>query len=109
MSTPLQPCGTPAAYKRHKKRGEPTCGPCKEANRKESTKYRKRATAPRNGSTLDDLLAEIRFLLNAGEGEHRILVATGYVGRAKTLRCRLTKAGHHDLSNQIFYNWELAA
>ena len=29
----LLPCGTPAAYKRHKKRGETACGPCLEAAR----------------------------------------------------------------------------
>jgi alpha-galactosidase/6-phospho-beta-glucosidase family protein len=29
----LKPCGTTAAYRRHINRGEPTCDPCKEANR----------------------------------------------------------------------------
>ncbi|MGZ4663618.1 MAG: hypothetical protein ACXV5Q_00830 [Frankiaceae bacterium] len=29
----LQPCGTPAAYRRHQKAGETPCAPCVEANR----------------------------------------------------------------------------
>jgi len=105
-----QPCGTPAAYQRHKRHNETPCEPCRAAYRQaDAAKRRKPRTTPRSETNLNDLLTEIRFLLNAGEGEHRILTATGYQGRAKTLRCRLTKAGHHDLANQIFYNWELAA
>lgn len=30
---PVQPCGTEAAYRRHKKAKEPTCQPCREARR----------------------------------------------------------------------------
>jgi WhiB family transcriptional regulator, redox-sensing transcriptional regulator len=30
----LQPCGTPAAYTRHRRRGEPACEACREANRR---------------------------------------------------------------------------
>jgi hypothetical protein len=29
---PLQPCGTRSAYARHRRRGEPTCQPCRDAN-----------------------------------------------------------------------------
>ena len=29
----LEPCGTVAAYKRHLRRGEPSCAPCREAER----------------------------------------------------------------------------
>ncbi|MCP2339213.1 hypothetical protein [Actinomadura rupiterrae] len=32
MSRTLQPCGTRAAYKRHKRRGEQPCEPCRQAN-----------------------------------------------------------------------------
>ena len=109
MSTALKPCGTPAAYKRHKRRGEPACDPCRDANREESSRQRKQPTQPRSESTTPHLIAEIRFLINAGEGEHRILQATGYEGRAKSLRCRLTKAGHHNLAQAVFNTWELAA
>lgn len=31
-SKPLQPCGTPAAYQRHRKNGEEACDACKSAN-----------------------------------------------------------------------------
>jgi hypothetical protein len=105
-----QPCGTPAAYQRHKRHGETPCEPCRTAYRQaDAAKRRKPTTTPRSETNLNELLTEIRFLLNAGEGEHRLLTATVYQRRAKTLRCRLTKAGQHDLANQIFYNWELAA
>ena len=30
-SRPVPPCGTPRAYHRHLRRGEPTCGPCRKA------------------------------------------------------------------------------
>lgn len=33
MARELAPCGTPAAYRRHKRKGEDVCGPCAEANR----------------------------------------------------------------------------
>jgi hypothetical protein len=107
-----QPCGTPAAFQRHKRHGQEPCDPCRVAYRAaDAAKRRKNpaTTAPRSETNLNDLLTEIRFLLNAGEGEHRILQATGYEGRAKSLRCRLTKAGHHDLAAQVFNTWELAA
>lgn len=31
IDRPLQPCGTPAAYRRHQSRGESACDPCKTA------------------------------------------------------------------------------
>lgn len=37
----LKPCGTPAAYRRHIKRGETPCEPCRKAN----------ADAKRGGAT----------------------------------------------------------
>ena len=42
----LKPCGTPAAYRRHKRRGEEACGPCKEAVRvKEGSRKAESRTA----------------------------------------------------------------
>lgn len=39
----LQPCGTPAAERRHRKNGEPICAPCRAAtNEKSRQDYRKR-------------------------------------------------------------------
>lgn len=47
MTRPLRPCGTYAAYMRHKKAGEPTCQPCRDANAARQRGYRKTATGPR--------------------------------------------------------------
>jgi hypothetical protein len=107
-----QPCGTPAAFQRHKRAGQTPCEPCRVAYRQaDAAKRRKNPanTQPRSETNLNDLLNEIRFLLNAGEGEHRILQATGYQGRAKTLRGRLVTAGQQDLAQAVFNSWELAA
>lgn len=46
----VHPCGTEAAYQRHRKRGEPTCRPCKDAHnehRRES--LRRLREEPRTG------------------------------------------------------------
>jgi hypothetical protein len=107
-----QPCGTPAAFQRHRRHGEQPCEPCRVAFRAYDANKRRKTpgtTQPRSETNLTELLNEIRFLINAGEGEHRILQATGYEGRAKSLRCRLTKAGHHNLAQAVFNTWELAA
>lgn len=40
-TTPEQPCGTYAAYRRHLRRGEAPCEPCAEANRRDTNqRYR---------------------------------------------------------------------
>lgn len=104
----LLPCGTPGAYSRHLRHDETPCQPCTQAHRAaDAARRRTKGVPPR--TTTDDLIAEIRFLLNAGEGEHRILTATGYVGREKTLRGRLVKAGEQELAYRVLNNWELAA
>ena len=41
MGRPLAPCGTPAAYRRHKKRGEDVDPACAQANRDHVGKYKK--------------------------------------------------------------------
>jgi hypothetical protein len=38
---PEQPCGTLAAYRRHLRRGEATCQPCKDANAEYGRNQRK--------------------------------------------------------------------
>lgn len=43
MPRPLQPCGTHAAYKRHKRRGERPCDACARAAREFSRRQRERA------------------------------------------------------------------
>jgi hypothetical protein len=59
--------------------------------------------------TIEELITEARFLLNAGEGEARVLQALGYEGRAHSLRTRLTQAGEHTLATAILNPWDLAA
>lgn len=43
----LKPCGTQAAYQRHRKRGETPCQPCVEANRAYMRKWRGGDLSPR--------------------------------------------------------------
>ena len=40
---PTAPCGTVAAYKRHRRNGEEPCQPCKDANAAATKARRKRA------------------------------------------------------------------
>lgn len=47
---PSEPCGTPAAYARHLRHGEPTCGPCRVAHNAEKKDQRLRREAKRKGS-----------------------------------------------------------
>lgn len=54
MGRRLAECGTWSAYKRHKRRGEEPCEPCKEAARKQSRSQR-------------DRLAQIKFQGYEGE------------------------------------------
>lgn len=102
-----QPCGTPAAYRRHIRHGETPCTTCVEAIREHDRNRKPRTTPP----TLPkhNLIEEITFLLNAGEGTARILQATGYTGREHALRNRLYDYGQHHLATRIFNPWDLAA
>lgn len=43
LAGPVQPCGTTAAYQRHRRRGEPACEYCKDAKRAEIRARRARA------------------------------------------------------------------
>ena len=63
MTRDLHPCGTPAAYQRHRYHGETPCDECKKANRvyrvsllrstpEARRKYRDAALANANGFTL---------------------------------------------------------
>lgn len=105
-TTTRQPCGTPAAYKRGCR-----CTPCKDARREYDVARRLKAGIKPANETMNtaEVINEIEFLLKAGEGEHRIIQALGYVGRENTLLRRLYRAGRNDLATQIFKQWELAA
>lgn len=109
----VQPCGTPAAWRRHRRNNETPCQPCTDAIHAHDQGRKKR---PNKGiytmgtqPTSAELIQEILFLLNAGEGEARILAATGYTGRAPSLRSRLSRERRNDLAARIFTPWELAA
>lgn len=107
----LKPCGTYAAYQRHKKRGEPACDPCLQAHADRATAERERyrQNNPRTKLTGPEIINEITFLLNAGEGEARILQATGYENRREALRHLLHKHRRTDLANRVLNHWDLAA
>lgn len=110
-ASPVQPCGTPAAWRRHRRRNEEACEPCTQAIRAANRERKRRLYGykPRPEPTGPALVEELTFLLNAGEGEARILEATGYTGRAPSLRSRLSREGRPDLAARIFTPWELAA
>ena len=110
--TPLQPCGTPAAWRRHRAHGETPCDACTIAIRAHDTKRRANKQGPPRPTThisTPELITELTFLINAGEGTARILEATGYTGREKALRDRLNKTQHKHLIPRILQPWDLAA
>ena len=107
--TPLKPCGTPAAYKRHYTRGEPVDEACRQANNEYATNKRRAKGSQPRPTTIDaqNVIEEIVFLLNCGEGEHAILQATGR--QPKTIKRLLHRANRADLIPRIFQHWDLAA
>jgi hypothetical protein len=60
MPRVLKPCGTPAAFMRHRKHGEPVCEPCAQADRIYKTEKARgyRAARKARRAALDQLLAE---------------------------------------------------
>ena len=95
MTKPLQPCGTRAAYTRHKKAGEEPCGPCVEANRAASratsaaTRARRRANpenytrpaAPRRRKASDSMSAAWQWEPIATIDPHAARAAATQVAR----------------------------
>lgn len=49
MGRPLQPCGTDAAYWRHKNHGEEVCDPCGQAHRDYNNARAQRKRAAKEG------------------------------------------------------------
>jgi hypothetical protein len=47
MTRQLQGCGTPAGYRRHLRRNEPRCQPCRRAHAKAITEHRRKPWTPR--------------------------------------------------------------
>lgn len=66
-----QPCGTPAAALRHKRKGEELCEPCKEAKRKESRDRRARIKAERESNPLKPAQLRSQCGTRAGANYHR--------------------------------------
>lgn len=96
--TPLMPCGTPAAWRRHRKQGETACEPCATAYREYDTANRRnKGTGPRPGGALPELIDELEHLTGLGQGTDYILRAINYTGRERQLRDRLSKHGRLDL------------
>lgn len=99
------PCGTRASFKRGCR-----CEPCADASRAYTAGYRAKAgIRPRTSMTTQEIIHEIEFLLNAGEGTHRIITALGYLGKEQSLKSRLYRAGRTDLTNRILRMEEQAA
>ena len=125
----LRPCGTRAAQRRHRERGE-TCTVCKPigavqplkpcgttaANRRHLShgeppcqpcktadnldrKKRLHAHKPPTPTTLETI-EEVEHLLMCGEGEHSILQALNTT--PLNLQRRLQRAGRTDLNHRIF-------
>lgn len=67
MPRVLQPCGTPAAYKRHVKRREPTCEPCREAHNRQTIEERNRSSA--SGRLLKPCGTPAAFQRHVARGE----------------------------------------
>ena len=58
--------------------------------------------------TAAEVAEEIRFLIRAGEGTHRILTAIGYSEAPRTLMQRLKRNGYAELNDQLFGEKEAA-
>jgi hypothetical protein len=91
-------CGTELGYRTHTKRVEERCQPCKEAWTIRCRKYTKPApTLP----TVDEIVAEIEWMLSLNQGSGYILKAIGYTGREDSLRSRLQKWGRMDVYRRL--------
>lgn len=74
MSNPNnpQPCGTPAAYRRHKRKGEEPCNPCREAAQAKDRARYKRTRYPSSESDASKIARAAHFANRPGR---RSLVA----------------------------------
>lgn len=90
-------CGTENGYRKHGKRKEEPCQPCRAAWSIRCQKYNPART------TLDitEFITELEHLTGLGQGTDYILKAVGYAGREKQLRDRLQKHGRVDLFHRV--------
>lgn len=70
-SIEYRPCGTIAAYDRHRRAGETICEPCKEAKRIESKKRRDRDKTERENTPLKPAVTREQCGTRAGANYHR--------------------------------------
>ena len=69
----LRPCGTTAAARRHRRKGEELCGPCREAYRENMRELNERRNKLRvEGKTLQQVSAQKRAAIRKRELEERL-------------------------------------
>lgn len=95
-------CGEYAGLRRHERRGETPCEPCKQGRRERDNARRRAKGIPSREETVraSVLIEEIEFLIQCGEGEHRILQATGL--KQATIERQLDRHKRRDLYHAIF-------
>lgn len=67
----LAPCGTIGAYNRHRRKGEPICDPCREAQRINQKQRRDRIKAERANTPLTPAVTRDKCGTRAGANYHR--------------------------------------
>lgn len=93
-----QPCGTPAAYLRHTRHGEPPCDPCRHAW---NTYYRARRAAKKSAKSLDSLTPSVYH-----EGMTNTTTTTATIHDAiYELRMRALRAADHPTSGDHGISW----
>lgn len=98
-------CGTRPGYWKHGKMGELKCDECRQAN----TLHRNELKGTRPMMSIDEVIAEIEWMLHLNQGSARILQAVGYVGRENSLATRLQRRGRGDLYRQALMIEQAAA
>jgi len=106
MSPKLPPtdtgaCGTPKGMRRHYRKDETACPPCRAADvqRKRNDRLKTNGEPRMTGA---EIAAEIEFFLRCGEGTHAILTALGYAKNPHGLRQRLSYHKRQDLNQALF-------
>lgn len=92
-------CGTPKGYFAHRNNQETKCQPCRDAGAAQQRAYRAGVRRPQ--ITTHELAAEVRHLLQLGQGYGYIVPAVGYAGRLGSLEKRLRRDGYGDLYNAL--------
>ena len=89
MPRELEPCGTRAAYQRHRRAGEEPCGPCREAMRAANRQFEEaRPTRKRNRRELKPCGTRAAYARHRRNGEKPwlVLLASSCCSRVGLLR-----------------------